>query len=86
MAKPKRESAVPGKVVEYREYTIDIDAIKRSVVARANAEAAKYCAEHGLDTVEKMREFVKTGLQGMRATKANMRWAARIIREPGEEG
>jgi hypothetical protein len=39
-------------------------------------EAAKYCAERGLHTVEQMREFVATSLKFGRV----------LSREPGQEG
>jgi hypothetical protein len=45
-------------------------------LASLNEEAAQYCAERGLDTVAKMREFARTAFQPRKPSTA---WAEKIL-------
>jgi hypothetical protein len=54
-------AALVGESVRYLTQTREERAA--ADLARLNAEAAQYCADHGLDTVAKMREFARTAFQ-----------------------
>ena len=71
--------AAAQKKPEFQTYNYDIFSHKARTLAKANAEAAIYCQEHGLDTREKMMDFIRTGLIGLRATHGNLDWARRIL-------